>query len=109
MIALGAFNQEKALVGTFSVIVKFSQTFVQPLFEALVSSLQSDTGQQAGLLMSTAKKGRKGSVPGTGSWSAFQLVGRQSGGGLVGNRNRMCTPHLFFVYYTINSLFIPTE
>ena len=33
-----AFNQEKDLVGTFSVIVKFSRTFVQPSFEALVPS-----------------------------------------------------------------------
>ena len=35
---VGAFNQEKDLVGAFSVIVKFSRTFVQPSFEALVPS-----------------------------------------------------------------------
>ena len=29
------FNQEKALVGAFSVIVKSSRTFVKPSFEAI--------------------------------------------------------------------------
>ena len=33
---VGAFNQEKALVGAFSVIVKSSRTFGQPSFEALM-------------------------------------------------------------------------
>ena len=32
---VGAFNQEKALVGAFSVIMKSSWTFVQPSFRAL--------------------------------------------------------------------------
>ena len=33
---VGAFNQGKAILGTFSVIVKSSQTFAKPSFEALV-------------------------------------------------------------------------
>ena len=33
---VGAFNQEKALVGAFSVIVKSSETFGEPSFQALV-------------------------------------------------------------------------
>ena len=32
---VGAFNQEKALVGAFSMIVKSSRTFVKPSFQAL--------------------------------------------------------------------------
>ena len=39
---VGAFNQEKALVGAFSVIVKSSGTFGEPSFQALV-----DTGHWA--------------------------------------------------------------
>ena len=35
---VGAFNQEKALIGAFSVIVKYSWTFVYTSFEALASS-----------------------------------------------------------------------
>ena len=58
-------------------------------------SLQSDAGQQAGLLMYTAKKGGKGSVPWTGSWGAFQLVKRQSGGGLDGNKQNVNTTFVF--------------
>ena len=33
---VGSFNQEKALVAVFSVIVKFSQTFAWPSFQALL-------------------------------------------------------------------------
>ena len=36
-VLVGAFNQEKALVGAFSVIVK---TVVEPLYTALIVSLQ---------------------------------------------------------------------
>ena len=35
---VGAFNQEKALVGAFSVIAKSSGTFGKPSFEALLST-----------------------------------------------------------------------
>ena len=34
---VGAFNLEKALVGAFFVIVKSSQTFVKPMFQALLA------------------------------------------------------------------------
>ena len=33
---VGAFNQEKAIVGAFSIIVKSSRTFVSPSFQALL-------------------------------------------------------------------------
>ena len=72
-------------------------------------SLPSDAGQQAGLLMYTAKKSGKGSVPWTGSWGAFQLVKRQSGGGLDGNKqNAKCELHSCFLpvtqFIVINSI-----
>ena len=68
-------------------------------------SLQSDAaGQQAGLLMSTAKKGGKGSVPWTGSWGAFQLVKRQSGGGLDGNKPNVNTTFVFCLLHNVQSL-----
>ena len=35
---VGALNQEKALVGAFSVIVKSSQTFGQPSFNAILNT-----------------------------------------------------------------------
>ena len=38
---VGTFNQEKALVGTFSVLVKSSRTFVQALVSLLVLSVMS--------------------------------------------------------------------
>ena len=40
----GAFNQKKALVGTFSVIVKILGTFGKPSFEALMQMLQCCAG-----------------------------------------------------------------
>ena len=45
IVLVGTFNKEKALVGAFSVIVKYSRTFVKPLFEAPV---------QAGTMVMTA-------------------------------------------------------
>ena len=38
-----AFNQEKALVGAFSVIVKSSRTFGKPSFEALAGTAHLPT------------------------------------------------------------------
>ena len=44
---VGAFNQEKALVGAFSVIVKSSGTFGSPSFQALLPGHQLLRGELA--------------------------------------------------------------
>ena len=63
---IGTFNQEYALVGAFSVIVKSSKTFVQPSFKALQFSIQSyaflASGAEAAESAECVARGRRSSA-----------------------------------------------